>query len=81
MHQRFDWNLKNAFSTIDITNDGFINHRNIQMFLKNIGFYANDEHLIAIIRRLDSDADQKVIFQEFSESLSLPGAPGNYIPQ
>lgn len=57
LHTRFDWNMRDAFNYIDVTQDGFINHRNIQIFLKDQGFYANDEHLIAIIRRLDSDAD------------------------
>jgi Ca2+-binding EF-hand superfamily protein len=57
LHMRFDWNLNHAFSDLDVSNDGFLNHRNIQLFLKEQNFYATDEELIAIVRRLDEDAD------------------------
>lgn len=80
LNSRHDWNVFEAFNYIDATNDGFVNHRNIQIFLKNQGYFVPDEQLIAIVRRMDSDADQKVVFNEFQEAFGLPGATGNYTP-
>lgn len=57
LHSRYDWNVTQAFNYIDSTHDGFINHRNIQIFLKDLGYFVSDQHVIAIVRRLDSDAD------------------------
>lgn len=42
--------------------------RNIQSFLRLNGFYATDSEIVAIIRRLDVDADQKITYDEFIEA-------------
>lgn len=66
---RHDWDPLKAYNAIDVTNDGYLNHRNIQQFQRNNGHFASDQELIAIVRRLDADADQRVIFQEFCEAV------------
>lgn len=68
LHGRFDWNLSNAFNVLDQTHEGFLNYRNLQLFLRSQSLFATDEELIAIVRRLDADADQKVTYQEFCEA-------------
>lgn len=35
-----------------------LNYKNIQSFLRQQGALATDEQVIAIVRRLDADADQ-----------------------
>jgi Ca2+-binding EF-hand superfamily protein len=54
---RYDWTNRAAFETVDTTRDYVLNHRNIQSFLRINGFYATDSEIVAIIRRLDIDAD------------------------
>jgi len=46
-----------------------LNSRNIQSFLRLNGFYATDSEIVAIIRRLDVDADQRITYDEFIEAL------------
>jgi hypothetical protein len=52
-----------------------LNHRNIQQFLRLNGFYATDNEIVAIIRRLDVDADQKITYDEWIEAVKpQPGS-------
>jgi hypothetical protein len=57
LQARYDWTNRGAFETIDTTRDHALNSRNIQSFLRLNGFYATDSEVVAIIRRLDVDAD------------------------
>jgi Ca2+-binding EF-hand superfamily protein len=74
LHSKFDWNMHNAFACVDVTREGFLNYRNIQEFLRMSGQFASDEQVIAMVRRLDADADQMVQFPEFCEILTPGGA-------
>lgn len=65
MRLRYDWSSSAAFDSIDVLRENHINHRNLESFLKLNGHYGTESELIAIIRRLDIDADQKVGFSEF----------------
>lgn len=72
MTLRYDWTSRAAFETIDTLRDYCLNHRNIQSFLRLQGHYATDSEVIAIIRRLDIDADQKVTYDEFADGFRAP---------
>jgi Ca2+-binding EF-hand superfamily protein len=74
VNYRYDWSARSAFDTIDTIREYFLNHRNIQNFLRINGFLATDAEVIAIIRRLDSDGDSRVAFEEFAEALR-PAVP------
>ena len=54
---RYDWTNRAAFETIDAARDLSLNARNITSFLRLNGHYATDSEIVAIIRRLDVDAD------------------------
>lgn len=71
---RYDWTARAAFETIDSLRDYTLNHRNIQTFLRLNGFVATDSEVIAIIRRLDSDGDNKVTLDEFADAVR-PAVP------
>lgn len=71
MARRYDWTLQAAFSVIDLDKIGFIEFKSIMSFLCNTGYHASEGEVIAIIRRLDIDADQRVSFEEFRNSLEL----------
>jgi Ca2+-binding EF-hand superfamily protein len=55
--KRYDWSASGAFNVIDFARIGHIEHRHVADFLKKNGYYATEAELIAIIRRLDVDAD------------------------
>lgn len=57
MQARYDWSTRGAFDNIDSLREYQLNSRNIQSFLRLNGFYATESELVAIIRRLDVDAD------------------------
>ena len=40
-------------------------------FLCNTGYHASESEVIAVIRRLDVDADQRVSFEEFRSSVEI----------
>ncbi len=79
---RYDWSARAAFETIDSLRDYTLNHRNIQTFLRLNGFVATDSEVIAIIRRLDSDGDNRVMLDEFTEALrpAIPAPVPSYTP-
>ena len=57
LKRRIDWTLMRAFSSIDIAKDGYITFGSILNFCRLNGYYANENEVIAIVRRLDIDAD------------------------
>lgn len=66
--RRYDWTNRGAFEAVDTTRDYSLNHKNVQSFLRINGHYATESEVVAIIRRLDVDADQKITYDEFVES-------------
>ena len=60
LQSKFDWNLHSAFQCVDTTREGFLSYRNIQTFLRLNGQFGADEQIIAMVRRMDADADQVV---------------------
>lgn len=74
---RYDWTNRAAFETIDSTRDLALNSRNIQSFLRQNRYYATESELVAIIRRLDVDADQKITYDEFIEAFRPQSSVGD----
>ena len=56
-----------AFQTIDSRGEGFLNFNNIMNFCRMNSYRPSESDIIAVIRRLDIDADQRVTFSEWSE--------------
>ena len=69
LEMRYDHSVYGAFRTIDRYNDGYIDSFNLQVFLKNLGYYATSKDILAIIRRIDTDGDAKISYSEFSDAL------------
>jgi Ca2+-binding EF-hand superfamily protein len=42
---------------------------NIRTFFKNNGYYPSEDEVVAVVRRLDTDADAKVNYSEFCEAI------------
>lgn len=68
---RYDYSAYAAFKTIDRFNDQTIDAYNLKMFLKNNGHFADDREVLSIIRRIDTDGDAKLSYEEFSEFCRL----------
>ena len=62
-----DFTPLSAFKAIDDYNDGHLDHFNLKRFLRKNGHLATDEELIAIVRRIDTNADSKLSYNEFAE--------------
>jgi Ca2+-binding EF-hand superfamily protein len=54
---------------VDELNEGEINVDNMRGFLKRAGHYPTEEEVIAIIRRVDTNADSSISYAEFSEAI------------
>jgi hypothetical protein len=57
LSRRYDWSTRAAFESVDTTREYALNHRNVQSFLRINGYYATESEVVAVIRRLDLDAD------------------------
>ena len=47
----------------------YIDEKNLRRFLRNVGYLASKQELIAIIRRVDTDGDAKICLEEFNEGV------------
>ena len=65
LKRRADWSVMRAFNSVDVNRDGFITFNSMMNFLRLNGMRATESEVIAVIRRLDIDADQKITFEEF----------------
>jgi hypothetical protein len=70
---RYDYSAYATFRTIDTYNDGFIDSFCLKNFLKHNGHFANEREVLSIIRRIDTDGDAKLSYDEFSEFLRTAG--------
>ena len=66
--------IQKAFDAIDDWKYGFIDRKNLKSFLRKHNYVASTAECMAIIRRLDLDADARISRQEFKEGLR-PGEP------
>lgn len=67
--KRHDFSTYACFRAVDESNDGEINIDNLRAFLIKTGHYPREEELVALVRRLDCDADSRITYAEFSESI------------
>lgn len=72
---RFDYSNYAAFRAIDKYNDGYVDSFSLKRFLESNGHYASERELLAIIRRIDTDGDAKLSYEEFSEFLRISYPP------
>ena len=66
-NKQFDYDQ--AYYAIDDWGYGYIDRRNLKSFLKKHGYIASTEEVIAIIRRMDLDADARLTKQEFIDGI------------
>lgn len=71
MSSRYDYTAYAAYRSVDRYNDGCIDTFALSTFLKNNGHYASEKELLSIIRRIDTDGDAKLNYEEFAEFLRL----------
>ena len=69
MAKRHDFSTYGCFRAIDDYNEGDINPDNIRKFFKSNGYYPSEDEIIALVRRLDYNADCKISYEEFSEAI------------
>ena len=61
--------VKKAFKAIDDWDYGFIDKKNLKSFLRKHNYVASTAECMAIIRRLDLDADARLSYYEFKDGL------------
>lgn len=66
---RYDYSLDLLFKSVDDWNYKYIDQINLKRFLIKCGVLPDDNLLLAIIRRMDLDADGKLNIKEFIDSV------------
>ena len=69
MESQLDYSVEGIYQVVDDWRYGYIDIRNLYRFFKNNRSKATEEDCIAIIRRLDLDADSKLSKEEFLSGL------------
>lgn len=69
LESALDYSEEAVYAAVDDWGYGFVDARNLKSFFRNNKYKATDEDCIAIIRRLDLDADSKLTKEEFLNGL------------
>ena len=71
LKRMFDWTDTKAFNSIDSNRKGYFDFNNIMSFCRLNGFAASESEVVAIVRRLDIDADQCINLQEWCQTMQV----------
>lgn len=66
---RYDFSTISAFSVIDYPSTSLISREKLNSFLTRNGKIVFNDHLDAILRRVDIDGDERLSYSEFSDFL------------
>lgn len=66
---RYDYSTEALFKSVDDWNYKYIDQLNLKRFLIKCSVLPNDNLLVAIIRRIDLDADAKLNYREFIDAI------------
>lgn len=69
MERRPDYSPLAVFRCVDRNNDGKLDKINLQLFFKSTGILMADREILALIRRLDTSADQTISYDELKDYL------------
>ena len=69
LEKRHDFSTYACFRAVDELNEGDINPENLRAFFKTNGYIPTEDEVIAIVRRLDVDADCKISYAEFCDAI------------
>ena len=69
MESNKEFDYEKAFNSIDDWNYGYIDRKNLKSFLRKHGHLASNEEVMAIIRRMDLDADARLAKKEFIDGI------------
>lgn len=58
-----------SFRSIDKFNKGYVDSVNLGAFLRQLGHFSSELELLAIIRRIDTNGDATITFEELSDFL------------
>lgn len=78
---RYDFSTLSAFRSVDKYNDGRIDNNNLGAFLRSCGTYPTETELLAIVRRIDTDGDARLSYQEFAEFLRTASPPSRTVQE
>ena len=69
LERRPDYSPLAVFRCVDRHNDGRIDKLNLNTFFKSNGIMLADREILALIRRLDTTADQSISYEELKDYL------------
>jgi len=72
--RRPNFNVHDAFSTVDANNNGFITKDEFRRLLCRAGVCATEKELNSLVDRYDKNADGRVSYSEFMDEI-LPKSP------
>ena len=69
LERRVDYSPLAVYRCVDRNNDGSIDKVNLNLFFKSNGLMLGEREILALIRRLDTSADQTISYDELKDYL------------
>lgn len=66
------------FELVDLMNQGYLDHISLKNFLLWNEHFPTNEELIAIIRRIDTNGDSKIDYDDFVQFIAIGYSPETY---
>merc|ERR1712150_408149 len=64
-----DEQIEEAFHIFDLDGDGFLDAKEINNIMENLGLNLNDQQIDDMIKEADEDKDGKISYAEFSKMM------------
>ena len=68
---RRDFDIRDAFRTIDYDRLGFLDHESLYKFFQRNRIGVSDDDILALLRRIDKDQDNRVSIAEFADAVNI----------
>lgn len=73
LRSRYDFNIPDAFSTIDLQGLGYLDADAIYNFFVKNKLKISDNEILFLFRKFDKDQDGKISFKEFENEINMLG--------
>jgi len=74
--ERYDFNVLDAFRSIDIDRYGYVDYEALRIFFDRNREVAYTQDIEGVVRRFDRDGDDRISYSEFREGI-LPNIPAH----
>lgn len=69
MHNRWSFNIYDAFKAVDADEDGKISKDELRFMIEKSGFLVTNQEITQLMERYDKNGDGVITYNEFSDEI------------